>query len=95
MSTTSTVIAEFDASLQGAGVVWYSTINGAEKSGGVTAVDISFLNFGDDSSFQNLSKFIGAITAVAGQVIMGRQRQSMSLRGDSVTALTWAIERPN
>ena len=93
--TTSTVIAEFDASLQGAGVVWYSTINGAEKAGGVTAVDLSFLNFGDDSSFQNLSEFIGAIIAVAGQVIMGRQSQSMSLRGDSVTALTWAItERP-
>ena len=49
--TTSTVIAEFDASLQGAGVVWYSTINRAEKAGGVAAVDLSFLNFGDDFSF--------------------------------------------
>ena len=91
----STVIAEFDASLKGAGVVWYSTFNGAEVAGGVAAVDLSFLNFGEDSSFQNLSEFIGAIIAVAGQVIMGRQSQSMSLRGDSITALTWAItERP-
>ena len=93
--TASTVIAEFDASLKGAGVVWYSNINGAEVAGGVAAVDLSFLSFGDDSSFQNLSEFIGAIIAVAGQVIMGRQSQSMSLRGDSITALTWAItERP-
>ena len=48
------------------GVVRYSTINGAEVAGGVAAVDLSFLNFEDDSSFQNLSEFIGAIMAVAG-----------------------------
>lgn len=93
--TASSVVAEFDASLTGAGVVWYSTLNGAEVAGGVAAVDLSFLNFGVDSSYQNLSEFIGAIVAVAGQVMMGRQSQSMSLRGDSITALTWAItERP-
>ena len=91
----SAVTAEFDASLKGAGVVWYGTIDGAEGAGGVCAVDLSFLGFGEDSSFQNLSEFIGAVIAVAGQVIMGLHGQTMSLRGDSVTALTWAItERP-
>lgn len=93
--TASTVVAEFDASLQGAGVVWYFKRDGAEVAGGVSAVDLSFLSFGEDSSYQNLSEFIGAIIAVAGQVILGRHSQSMSLRGDSITALTWAIsERP-
>ena len=93
--TSSCCIAEFDASLKGAGVVWYQIVNGTEVARGVCAVDLSFLEFGDDSSFQNLSEFIGAIIAVAGQVIMGRQGQTVNLRGDSVTALTWAItERP-
>ena len=95
MPAASAVTAEFDASLKGAGVVWYGTIDGAEGAGGVCAVDLSFLGFGEDSSFQNLSEFIGAVIAVAGQVIMGLHGQTMSLRGDSVTALTWAItERP-
>ena len=49
----------------------------------------------DDSSFQNLSEFIGAILAVVGQVILGYKEQSLDLREDSVTALTWAkTERP-
>jgi hypothetical protein len=87
----SGIIAEFDASLQGAGLVWYSRSEGAESVVGVCAVELSFLGFGDDSSFQNLSEFIGAILAVAGQVVMGHRGQSVSLRGDSITALTWAI----
>jgi hypothetical protein len=44
-----------------------------------------------DSSFQNLFEFIGAILAVVGQVILGFSGSSLALRGDSVTALTWAI----
>jgi hypothetical protein len=48
-----------------------------------------------DSSFQNLSEYVGAILAVVGQVVLGMTGSSIALRGDSVTALTWAItERP-
>ena len=48
-----------------------------------------------DSSFQNLSEFLGATLAVIGQVILGFSGRNVVLRGDSVTALTWAItERP-
>lgn len=62
---------------------------------GVCAVDLSFLNFGEDSSYQNLSEFIGAVVAVVGHILLGNRGQSLALRGDSVTALTWAItERP-
>lgn len=87
----SGIIAEFDSSLQGAGLVWYSRSKGAEVAVGVCAMELSFLGFGDDSSFQNLAEFIGAILAVAGQVAMGHRGQSVTLRGDSITALTWAI----
>jgi hypothetical protein len=87
----SGIIAEFDASLQGAGLVWYSTSEGAEEAVGVCALELSFLGFGDDSSYQNLSEFIGAILAVAGQVVLGYRGRSVTLRGDSITALTWAV----
>jgi hypothetical protein len=95
MPTTPVMIAEFDASLSGAGVIWSVRKDGAEEVQGVSTVDFSRLGFGVDSSFQNLSEFIGAILAVIGQVILGFSGSSLALRGDSVTALTWAItERP-
>ena len=91
--TSPVAIAEFDASLSGAGHIWYDIIDGAEVARGVSAADLTFLEFGTDSSFQNLSEFIGAILAVMGQIILGQpgQRRSLALRGDSVTALTWSI----
>ena len=93
--TTPISIAEFDASLSGAGHIWYDLVDGAEVARGVSAVDLTFLGFGTDSSYQNLSEFIGAILAVMGQVTLGRgrpeHRRSLALRGDSVTALTWSI----
>ena len=92
---TPAIIAEFDASLSGAGLIWYARTGGTEVARGVGAVDLTFLGFGDDSSYQNLAEFIGAILAVLGQVALGHAGTSLALRGDSVTALTWAItERP-
>jgi hypothetical protein len=89
------VTAEFDSSLSGAGVIWYQTSHGAEVATGVSAVSLEFLGFGDDSSFQNLCEFIGAIIAVLGHVILGNRGRTLALRGDSITALTWALtERP-
>jgi hypothetical protein len=47
------------------------------------------------SLYQNLSEFLGAILSVIGQVVLGFAGSSLALRGDSVTALIWAItERP-
>jgi hypothetical protein len=93
--TTPVMIAEFDASLSGAGVKWSVRKDGAEEVQGLSTVDFTLLGFGVDSSFQNLSEFIGAILAVIGQVILGFSGSSLALRGDSVTTLTWVItERP-
>lgn len=92
---TPVIVVEFDASLSGAGLIWFTRDSGAEVVVGVSAVDLSFLGFGTDSSYQNLSEFIGAILAVLGQLILGLSGRSLALRGDSVTALTWSItERP-
>ena len=94
-TSTPVVVVEFDASLDGAGLIWFSREHGADVALGVGAVNLRFLGFGSDSSFQNLSEFIGAILAVIGQIIIGLSGRSIALRGDSMTALTWAItERP-
>ena len=93
--TVPSSIGEFDASLTGAGMIWYEKTDGAEVARGVCAVDLTSLGFLCDSSYQNLSEFIGAILAVLGHIALGNAGQSIALRGDSVTALTWAItERP-
>ena len=48
-----------------------------------------------DSSNQNLAEYMSAILAVVGQVMLGHSGRSLALRGDNITALTWAIsERP-
>jgi hypothetical protein len=76
-------------------VIWYDRDSGTEVVLGVSAVCLGFLGFGVDSSNQNLAEYIGAIIAVSGQVMLGYSGRSLALRGDSVTALTWAIsERP-
>ena len=89
------LVAEFDSSLSGSGVIWYARESGKEVVLGVCAACLGFLGFGVDSSNQNLAEYIGAILAVVGQVMLGHSGRSLALRGDSVTALTWAIsERP-
>lgn len=90
-----TLIAQFDASLSGVGVVWYRKENGTEECVGFCAVSIDHLGFKDNSSYQNLAEFIGAVISVIGALHVGTADQPLELRGDSVTALTWAItERP-
>ena len=92
---TPTSVGEFDASLTGAGLIWYERSLSTEVTRGVCAVDLTSLGFLSDSSYQNLSEFIGAILAVLGHIALGNAGRSIALRGDSVTALTWAMtERP-
>ena len=93
--STSTYVAEFDSSLSGIGVIWSRVTDGAEVILGVCAFPIGFLSFRDDSSYQNLAEFLGALIAIVGFTRMNFQGHALKLRGDSITALTWAItERP-
>jgi hypothetical protein len=76
-------------------VIWYSRESGTEVVLGVCVACLGFLGFGVNSSNQNLAEYISVILAVVGQVMLGHSGRSLALRGDSVTALTWAIsERP-
>jgi hypothetical protein len=88
---TPILVAEFYSSLSGAGLIWFIRANGAEVAMGVSAVNLASLDFGVDSSNQNLAEYIGAILAVVGQVMLGFSGTGIALRGDSVTALTWTM----
>jgi hypothetical protein len=85
---TPILVAEFDSLLSGAGLVWSLRTDGAQVVRGVSAVSLASLDFGVDSSNQNLAEYIGAILEVLGQVILGFSGTGIALRGDSVTALT-------
>ena len=62
-------VIEFDASLNGAGIIWFNKAgNGTEVCMGASAVDLSGLGFGEDSSYQNTSEYIGAILGIIGFV---------------------------
>jgi hypothetical protein len=86
----SNIIIEFDASLTGIGLLYYerSDVNEVLIAGG--AVDISMLKFESDASFQNTAEFIAAVLGIRGLRQLGKQPESVCLRGDSITALTWA-----
>jgi hypothetical protein len=89
-------VAEFDASLTGAGVIWYRRRpDGQEVSIGACAVDLRLFDFGTDSSFQNTAEYIGCIVGLVGLAMLGVRGADVEVRGDSVAALTWAeTERP-
>jgi hypothetical protein len=87
------LVAEFDASLSGVGIVFYERdAQGHESPVGGAAVSIEFLGFGDESALQNCAEFIGAVLCAAGALKLGRRGESIELRGDSISALTWASE---
>ena len=58
---------------------------------GGSAISITGLAFGDDSSYQNLSEFIGATLGMIGLIKLGVKGVDVSMRGDSVSALTWVM----
>ena len=78
-------VIEFDASLTGAGIIWFNKAgNGTEVCMGASAVDLSGLGFGGDSSYQNTSEYIGAILGIIRLVKMDIRSVDIELRGDSI-----------
>ena len=87
----------FDSSLRGVGIlvgnldvddpdsppVWF----------GGGAVSLVGLGFGTQSRFQNLAEFIGVIVVAWVLAKLGLAHEPVELQGDSVTALTWALEQ--
>jgi hypothetical protein len=57
---------------------------------GAAALSLEDFGFGDDSAWQNAAEFIGATMGLAAALALGRSDQSVEMREDSVSALTWA-----
>ena len=88
-----TVIVEFDASLKHIGVLYYQrNSDGSETPLGGGAASIAQLDFGVDASFQNTAEFIAAVIGISGLVQLNITSAEVELRGDSITALSWAAK---
>jgi hypothetical protein len=91
-------IGEFDCSLEGVGVLIYDEAQPSAAGGyrgamvGGGACSLLPLGFADDSSYQNTAEFIGAIFVIITMTRLGFQNIKVKLRGDSISALTWAVE---
>jgi hypothetical protein len=88
--TTSSIVIEFDASLTGIGLLYYERLVDGEVLIAGGAIDITTLQFESEASFQNTAEFIAAVLGIRGLKQLGLQPESVCLRGDSITALTWA-----
>ena len=88
-----TVIVEFDASLRHIGVLYYKrNTDGSETPLGGGAASIAQLDFGVDASYQNTAEFIAAVLGISGLVQLDITSTEVELRGDSITALSWAAK---
>ena len=85
------IIGEYDASLEGIGLIWYLVDEGtgAETPVGVASQSLLHCEFGDDSSFQNTVEYMGALLAILGVIALGYSGREVGLRGDSVSSLQW------
>ena len=65
-------IMEFDASLNGVGLLWYKRDeSNHEVFLGAAAVDLTWLNLGTDPSYQNVAEYIGGLVGLTGLVRLG------------------------
>ena len=85
-------VVQFDASLQGLGVLWWRlTGDGGEFLLGGASMSLARLGFGDDSRFQNTAEYMAVVVGLAGlMAFFGARDEAVVLRGDSVTALEWS-----
>ena len=86
-------VAEFDSCLTGIGCIWYVlTPDGKEIAVGAASWDISAMGF-KESNYQNTCEFMGAIMCLVGLIRYGMASKPFLLRGDSKSALSWAVKR--
>ena len=81
-------VIDFDACLSGVGLLFSTIVNGQETPVDTAQIDVSPLNFGDDSYFQNTAEFIAAVFAGRGAHLL-QLRGPVLYRGDSASALSW------
>ena len=84
-------VVVFDACLYGTGCLVFSLDSTAgERLMGGSAASLAALEFGEVSDFQNTCEFLGVIMGLVTMRRLGIRDMVIGLRGDSVTALSWA-----
>lgn len=85
------MVCEFDSSLAGSGLLFYRVNpDGSETVVGGAAISLTSLGFAEDSSFQNMAEFIAVVITLRVLRSQYPTVTSIALRGDSISALTWA-----
>ena len=74
------VIIEFDAGLQGIGLLYYTLSGEKENLIGKGSVDFSQLEFGTDAAYQNTAEFTAAVLGIRGLKQIGLTKCSVELR---------------
>jgi hypothetical protein len=92
---TADAVIQFDASLQGIGILLYerNRSTGAEVLVGGSAVPLTEWGIDEeDSSLQNTAEFMAVIVGLIAVLrwLPGKASRTVILKGDSVTALRWA-----
>jgi len=87
-----TWILEWDASLEGVGIIGFRVIDGKEVSAFYSYVDLRPLGFEDNSSFQNTAEFLGLLLGMLAMQAVGAAGEPTVARGDSMTALRWGVK---
>jgi hypothetical protein len=95
VSKEASTIIQFDASLQGIGVVVYARDHGTEDDVLVGASAVPLTAWGldeENSALQNTAEYMAVIVGIIAAVKCrpAAARQAIVLKGDSVTALRWA-----
>jgi hypothetical protein len=86
------VVVEFDASLTATGILISEVLDdGTLHVRKAAALTFPF-QLGEDSSFQNSAEFLSLVVAFVLIVRLGSAGAPVEIRGDSVSALTWAFK---
>ena len=84
-------VIDFDACLDGVGLLFSTIVSGSEVPIASAQIDISSLGFEGDSSFQNSAEFVAAVFAGRGAFHL-RWSGPVLYRGDSMSALSWVTK---
>jgi hypothetical protein len=95
------ILINFDASLTGFGLIFYRIVSDVDSSGNrrVTSHQVFAVmqystpyRLNSESKYQNAMEFISIVTTMASLISLGYRDLSLSLLGDSVSALTWSYK---
>lgn len=90
LNTVSQYTIEFDASLSGAGILWFQDEDpDGGRCLGAASVSFNSLGFGCDSGFQNEAEFTAALIGLFGSIRLGGTGCRVRFKGDSIAALSW------